>query len=155
MYLTIRGPFIAYDSTEKIAVVRAEDHKVSEEFVKLYGVGGKTYYIYPYEISSKPTKYLRRRTDSILPCDLDAIKKKIGDFLSIPKEVIYKTVTKEKEVEKQSEPKETKEEDAPDVSALLKDVNSQIEKEMLLREIDIYKGIIEMFIKSQKGETHE
>lgn len=150
LYLTVRGPFESYDGVQKITVVPVfrESNKpdgVKETLVKIYsGRSGKSYYIYPYEISSKPVKYLYMLVDKVLDCDLGLVKEMMGKFIDIPERVVYKTITKEVEKEAKVETPEPKEGKAKEEL-----------KEHLVRVPDPLLTEIKLLLKEQEAAIYK
>lgn len=147
LYLTVRGPFESHDGIQKITVVPVfrESNKpdgVKDTLVKIYSGGsGKSYYIYPYEVSSKPVKYLYMLVDNVLDCDLGLVKKMFGKFIDIPERVVYKTVTKE--VEKEPKEGEAKEELKEHLVRVPDPLLTEIKLLLKEQEAAIYKDLIE------------
>ncbi len=161
LYLTVRGPFMCND-VEKVTVVpvyrpiRSANER--DEILKFSGKNkGITLDVYPYDISTKPTKYFKRLEDEILPCDLKTVKIKIREFLDIPKVVEYKTVEKTVEVEKPVEVERVITEKV-EIPVWPKDIEKELQHQIDMWKCkaqvyeDAYKTALEAFANARKGE---
>lgn len=159
LYLTVRGPFMCND-VEKVTVVpvyrpiRSANER--EGMLKFSGKNkGITLDIYPYDISTKPTKYFKRLEDEVLECDLRSVKVKIREFLDIPKEVEYKTVEKTVEVEKPVEVEKIVTEKV-EIPVWPKDIEKELQHQINMWKCkaevyeDAYKMAIEAFANARK-----